>query len=195
VSPGTVSNAAPRCSTATRRPPESAPPESNQVVVVGVHAAGARLEGRVGGAADQLARDRVAAHQLALVLQLDLAGDRRQRGVDVGDARHDLRLAGEHRAPLGVRHHVLHHRDRHALRHARALVDALVGARLERDALDTSATSGGTRTGARRRLGVALRPRLLLRDRHPELDALRVVREISLPMRSLSGVMILPRAV
>ena len=36
----------------------------------------------------------VGALQLALVLELELAGHRRQRGVDVGDARHDRRLAG-----------------------------------------------------------------------------------------------------
>ena len=104
--------------------------------LVGVHAAGALAERRVGRAANQLARDRLTADQLTFVLELDLAGDRRQRRVDVGDARHDLRLAGAHRAPLGVRDDVLHHRDRHALRHARAPVDALVGPRLERDALD-----------------------------------------------------------
>ena len=61
--------------------------------VVDVHAAGALLERRVRGAANQLARDRRAADELALVLELDLARDRRQRGVDVGDARHDLRVA------------------------------------------------------------------------------------------------------
>ena len=37
--------------------------------------------------ADDVARDVVGAAQLAFVLELELAGDRRQRGVDVGDAR------------------------------------------------------------------------------------------------------------
>ena len=41
--------------------------------------------------ADQVARDLLGAAQLAFVLELELAGDRRQRGVDVGDARHDER--------------------------------------------------------------------------------------------------------
>ena len=52
--------------------------------------------------ADQVARDLLGAAQLALVLELELAGDRRQRRVDVGDARHDERLAVGERAPLGV---------------------------------------------------------------------------------------------
>ncbi len=43
--------------------------------------------------ADQLARHVLGAHQLALVLELELAGERRQRRVDVGDARHHLVLA------------------------------------------------------------------------------------------------------
>ena len=64
---------------------------------------------RVGRAANQLARDRVAADELALVLELDLARDRRQRRVDVGDARHDLALARRQRATLGVRDDVLEH--------------------------------------------------------------------------------------
>ena len=112
---------------------------------------------RVGGAANQLARDRRPADQLALVLELDLAGDRGQRGVDVGDARHDLGVARDDGAPLGVGDDVLHHRDRHALRHAGALVDAPVGARLERDALDDLGDEVGNAHGA----AVARRPRFL----------------------------------
>ena len=84
----------------------------------------------------QFARHRLGALQLALVLELELAGDRRQRRVDVGDARHRHALAGGQRAPLGVRHDVLEARDRHALADARPLVDLLVVARLERDLLD-----------------------------------------------------------
>ena len=53
--------------------------------------------------ADQIARDLLGAAQLAFVLELELAGDRRQRRVDVGDARHDERLAVGERPPLGVR--------------------------------------------------------------------------------------------
>ena len=81
--------------------------------------------------------DGLGALQLALVLQLELAGDRRQRGVDVGDARHGDRLRrGIERAPLGVREHVLHHRNRQPLADARALVDAPILTRLEGDLLD-----------------------------------------------------------
>ena len=87
------------------------------------------------------------------------------RGTTVHSRRSD-------RAPLGVRDDVLEHGDRHALRHAGALVDALVGARLERDALDDLGDEVGHAHGQ----GAARRPRLLLRDRHPELDRLGIVR-------------------
>ena len=46
-------------------------------------AARALVHRRVGGAPNELVRDRVPAHELTLVLELDLAGDRRKRGVDV----------------------------------------------------------------------------------------------------------------
>ena len=52
------------------------------------------VEDVADGRADDVAGDVVGAAQLAFVLELELAGDRRQRGVDVGDARHGDRLAG-----------------------------------------------------------------------------------------------------
>jgi len=42
-------------------------------------------------------RDDVSADQLTFVFQLDLAGDRRQRGVDVGDPWNDVTLTGLNR--------------------------------------------------------------------------------------------------
>ena len=74
--------------------------------------------------ADDLAGDVVGAAQLAFVLELELAGDRRQRGVDVGDARARPRFARQQRAPLGVGDHVLEQRDRQPLADAGPLVDA-----------------------------------------------------------------------
>ncbi len=44
------------------------------------------------GLADELAHDDVGALELALVLELDLAGDAGKRGEDVADAGHDERL-------------------------------------------------------------------------------------------------------
>src|SRR5437870_1066152 len=79
------------------------------------------------GATDQLLGDRLRALQLALVLELELAGDRRERRVHVRHPRHHGLFLGQRGAALGVGDHVLEDADRQALRHAAALIDALVG--------------------------------------------------------------------
>ena len=115
----------------------SEPPASNQSTMRAVSSASSDADKDVGhGRADQLVRDGVGALELALVFELELAGDGRQRRVDVGDARRRRRLARRERAPLGVADDVFQHADRQALAHAGALVDAAVGARLKRDLLD-----------------------------------------------------------
>ena len=86
--------------------------------------------------ADQLARDVVGALQLAFVFHLELAGNRRQRRVDIGDARDDRRLAVGQRASLGIRQHVFEAGDRQPLADARAPIDLAIGTRLKRDLLD-----------------------------------------------------------
>jgi hypothetical protein len=128
-----------------------------------------------GRAADQLLRDGVRAGQLALVLELQLAGNGGHGRVHVGDAGHHRRFAGQQRAPLGVGHHVLEHGDGQALAHAGALVHPLVGPRLERDALDQFGHE--VRHLERAAAGLAaLDPRLLPRDGHAQVHAARVVR-------------------
>ena len=115
----------------------SEPPRSNHSMIGFASASREVAVEHVGdGGADQVARHLVGALQLAFVLELELAGHRRQRGVDVGDARHDRRFAVGERAPLGVRDDGLEHADRQALADARALVDLALVARLERDLLD-----------------------------------------------------------
>ena len=86
--------------------------------------------------------DRVGALQLAFVLELDLAGDRRQRRVDVGDARHDQRLALRQRAALGVRDDVLEHVIGRRWLTPERLSILLFAARLEGDFLDDLAHVG-----------------------------------------------------
>src|SRR5438093_6500128 len=54
-----------------------------------------RSERLAGGAPDQVLGDHFGALQLAFVLQLELSGDRGQRRVDVGNARHDGLFLGE----------------------------------------------------------------------------------------------------
>src|SRR5690242_3463157 len=76
--------------------------------------------------ANQLARDGVAALELALVLQLELAGNRGQRRVNIHHPRNGDRVADRQRPPLGVRNYVFQHRNRQALADSGALVDALV---------------------------------------------------------------------
>src|SRR6267143_1531863 len=83
--------------------------------VVHVGAAHPGLERLAGGASDQVLRDRFGTLQLALVLELELARDRGQRGVDVRDARDHRFFLGGDGATLRVRHHVLQHADREAL--------------------------------------------------------------------------------
>ena len=60
------------------------------------------------GGADDLADDGVGAAHLALVLELDLAGDAGERGVDVADAGDDERFAVKEGAALGVGEDELH---------------------------------------------------------------------------------------
>jgi len=69
--------------------------------------------------------------------------------------------------------------------HARTLVDAAVGSRLERNAFDDLGDEVRNADDA----AVASGPRLLSRDVDAEIDT-HGVRRDSLPMRSLSGVMI-----
>src|SRR5262245_4591397 len=77
-----------------------------------VHAVEHAGEHRSDGRPNQVARHLLGATQLALVLQFELAGDGRQRGVDVGDARHDERLAVGQGAALCVGYDQLQRRDR-----------------------------------------------------------------------------------
>ena len=93
---------------------------------------------RSGGSPDQLPGDRVAALELAFVFQLDLAGNGRQAGVDVGHPRDGRARSGAQRASFGVARDDLQQRDRQSLADARALVDPLVAARLEGDLLHQS---------------------------------------------------------
>ena len=126
------------------------------------------------GGANQLAPDHLGALQLALVFHLELARDRRQRCVDVGDARDRAVLAVDERAALGIRDDVLHRRDGQALADARALVDAAILPRLERDLLDDFRDEG--RHVRFRAVVVAREPRLLRGDRHRVAAAGGVVR-------------------
>src|ERR1035438_7542569 len=83
------------------------------------------------GSADQIAGHGIAAFELALVFQFELAGDGGERGVNVGDARHGGIVPALQGAALGVGYHVFEHGNGEALADAGALVDALVFARQE----------------------------------------------------------------
>ena len=85
---------------------------------------------------DQVARNRVRALEFAFVLQFDLSRDGWKRGVDVRDARNDVILARNDRPPLRIADHGLETRYRQTLADAGPLIDALIGARLERDRFD-----------------------------------------------------------
>ncbi len=139
--------------------------------VVHVGAAHPGLERLAGGAADQVLGDRFRALELALVLELQLAGDRGQRGVDVGDAGdHRLFLRGDG-APLGIGHDVFQYADREALGNARTAVHPLVLARLEGHALDQL----GDEVGQLDRPPAALEPGFLARDRRAQFHRVGVV--------------------
>ena len=121
---------------------------------------------------DQLARDHVGAAQLALVFQLELAGDRRQRRVDVGEPRH-RRRARRSPAPAAPAFDSRRSRSpvmRQALADAGALVDAPIRARLERHSSITSRTAD--RHVERRRAVRPVEPRFLRGDRHRRAAAL-----------------------
>ena len=157
------------------------PPRSNQSMIGRVSSVAAHaVEHRRDGAAHQLARDVFGALQLAFVFELDLAGERRQRAVDVADARDGRRFAVHERPPLGVRDDAFERRDRQPLADAGPLVDLLILARLERDLLDDLAHERGDFDRHARRTGGtcrtdARRPGFLRRDRHRVDARARVV--------------------
>src|SRR5215469_14882738 len=88
------------------------------------------------GSANQFAANKIRALHLAFIFEFEFSGNRRQSGVDVADARYDEFLLISNRASLGIGDHVLHRRDGQALADARALVDLLIFASRESDALN-----------------------------------------------------------
>ena len=101
-------------------------------------------------------------------------------------------LAGASGALFGAADGAFERGDRQPLADAGTFIDALVFARLERDLFDHFAQIVGNIDFARR---IAADPRFLLRDGHAFGDGRGIVRANFAPMRSFSGVMILPRAV
>src|SRR4051794_5485388 len=89
-----------------------------------------------GRAPDQITGDGVSALQLALILQLQFAGNRWHGGVDVADPGDHGRFSQRHGTPLGVGDGVLQGTDRQTLTHPRSLVHPLVFPRLKRHSLD-----------------------------------------------------------
>ena len=85
---------------------------------------------------DDLAGDVVGPPQLTLVLELELARDRRQGRVDIAHAWDDRRLVRSEPAAFGVRDDVFEQRDRQALADAGPLVHARILPRLKRHFLD-----------------------------------------------------------
>src|SRR5713101_4946956 len=138
-----------------------------------VHAVEHAGEHRADGGTNQVARDLFRAPKLAFILELVLAGDRRQRGVDVGDAQYHERLAMRQRAALGIRDDELERADRKPLADAGSLVDLAIGPRLERDLFDDFADVG--RDLDLQRAG-ALGPRFLPGNRHRVAARHRIVR-------------------
>src|SRR6185437_7549733 len=120
---------------------------------------------------DQVLGDRFGTLELALVLELEFACDRGQRGVDVRDAGdYRLFLRGDG-ASLGVRYDVFQYADREPLRHPRAAVHPLVLAGLEGDPLDQLRDE----VGQLERPPVALEPGLLAGDRGTQLHRVGVM--------------------
>ena len=104
--------------------------------LLGVDAGEVGVEDGGDGGADDLADDGVGSTHLAFVLELDLAGDAGEGGVDVADAGDGEFFAVEEGPALGVRDDQLHGGDGEALRDAAALVDFFVFAGGEGDLLD-----------------------------------------------------------
>src|SRR5581483_2424390 len=138
--------------------------------LVGVHVARAFFERGVRRPSDEFPRYGLPTDQLPLVLQLDLPGDRRERRIDIGDARYDLVFAHLQRSPFRIGYDVLQHGDRHALRYARASIDSLIDARLKGNALDD--------LGDKIRYShseTPIHPSFLGRDLHAKVHGFRVV--------------------
>src|SRR6185437_12612740 len=139
--------------------------------VVHVVSPDARFERRARVFPDQLLGDGLGTLQLAFVLELELARDRGQRGVHIRDSRHDRLLLAHDGSPLGGGDHVLEERDGQPLRDAALLVDPLVGAGLEGDALDQLTEEVGNPHTAPGPVG----PGLLARDADTQLDGEGIV--------------------
>src|SRR5580704_505815 len=93
--------------------------------------------------ADQFAAYEVCSFHLALVFEFQLAGDGRERGVDIADAGHYQLFVVAEGAAFGVRDYVLHCGDRQALTYSAAFIDFLIFAGSEGDALDYFLNVGG----------------------------------------------------
>jgi hypothetical protein len=95
------------------------------------------------GGADEFAAYVVRAFHLAFIFEFEFAGNGGQGGVDVADARHDELFVVADGAALGVRDNVFHCGNGQALADAGALVDFLIFAGGESDALDYFLNVGG----------------------------------------------------
>src|SRR5262249_46228572 len=102
----------------------------------GIDAVKEARENRSDGRTNQIAGDLFGAAQLALVLELELACDRRQRSVKVTHPRHRHLFAVLKRTAFGVRGDELERRNRQSLTDARSLVDLTIGSCLKRDFFD-----------------------------------------------------------
>src|SRR5262245_57065979 len=129
-----------------------------------------RAEDLAAGFADQVARDAFGADLFAFVFQLELSGDRGDRGVNIADPGSDYGLVVMQCAPLGVRQDALHLCDRQALADAGSFINAFIVTRDERDLFDDFADglrdqkSQLIMIGIIAVIAVAIGPGLLLRD-------------------------------
>src|SRR5690606_5880711 len=122
--------------------------------------------------ADEHLRDGLRALLLALVDELDLAGDGGLDGGEVAEADGGFGLAVEEGAALGGGEEGFEGGAGEAGGDAGLLVDVFRGAGLEGDLLDDLAEVVGEVDGD---LAAAVLPGLLLRDLDADLDGLRVV--------------------
>src|SRR5712664_1271658 len=130
-------------------------------------------EDAADGGAYKLACDGVRTLELTFVFELELAGDRREGGVNIRYPRKGILFADACRALLGIADHALQRSDGQALAYAGAAVYALVVTRLEGNFLHNLTQVSGHLNLAPR---VAGDPGFLLGDGHSFVEGRWVMR-------------------
>src|SRR5262249_12985211 len=122
---------------------------------------------------DQIPRDRIGTLELPFIFQLDLSGNRRQGGINIGNAWNDLSFPCHNGPPFGIADDILETGNGQPLTHAGTLVDPLIRPCLERYCLHDFFDEFGQKDLP---AGISADPGFLFGDRDAVLERDWIVR-------------------